>query len=121
MSVIDNAGEKMASVVYADDDKKQFDPFTIIMLIGLIVNIISMIQKCVEANKVPTKAKRKSVVDNLILRRAVKKHVGKTQWKAEGNKIMEALYKVGAESTVEEVEEAYKDARVQLVTIKDEN
>lgn len=120
MSVIDNAGQKMAGMVYAGDDKKQFDPFTIAMLIGLIVNIISVIQKCVEANKVSSKATKKGMIDNMVLRRIVKKHVGKEQWKAEGNKIMESLYKVGSESTTEEITEAYQDARVQLATLPED-
>ena len=120
MSVIDNAGQKMAGMVYADDTKKQFDPFTILMLISLIVSVIGVIQRCVEAKKVSGKAKKRGVIDNMILRRIVKKQVGKEQWKAEGDKIMEALYTVGAESTTEEVEEAYQDARVQLATFPED-
>jgi hypothetical protein len=108
---IENAAKLTAELAYKDDQKKQFDPMTIIMLISVIMSVITAIKKCKDEKDVPKAAAKRGIVDRTIVHRIVKKTLSAEQWKTEGKVVINAIFEAGAKSTVEDISALYQEVK----------
>jgi len=107
---IQEAAAQTSAIAYADDQKKQFDPLTILMLISVITSIITAIKKCKEEKDVPKAAQKRGIIDRTIVHRIVKKTLaGDKRWKEEGKQIINAVFEAGAKSTVDDITSLYNE------------
>lgn len=101
-----------------ETDRYGIDPLTIIILIGIVVNIIRVIQEC-NKNKtskltfgdkvdlLSTDVKFRSNNHNLLtrlrIRSIIKKHLNKSQYKVYKNALLESLLDLGKKVKEEQV------------------
>lgn len=73
MEVTKSKAESIASEYYGKE--VAFDPFTVIMIVGIIVNVISLLYKCyLNNNKIKEEIKNPNLATRVILARVIKKH-----------------------------------------------
>jgi hypothetical protein len=94
---------------YYQGTKVAIDPATIIMLIGVITEIIRIIQRCKQPEEVQICAVSPTDKEYRIISRAVRRKIGWIRWFREGTTITNAIFRVGMNSTVDEIKEAYKE------------
>jgi len=115
--------EKIAKKILVNVDQKQndnygIDPITIIIVIGVILSLIRVIQECRKKrtllknkNELANVIKRDiqelvlkdSWFNNLRLKRILKQHLTKDQYKAYGIELQNSIMEVGINLTDEEI------------------
>ena len=94
-----------------NDDKIEFDPATILLLIELIMGIIQAIQKCRNPQPIPTLAANPGIVGRYRLRRILKNKLGVALFYEDGSDMEKALLETGKNLTEQEEEDLKKDVQ----------
>lgn len=90
-----------------------FDPSTILVFANLIIPIIQQIQKCIQANQVPTKAQNPTASDMILMNMTVRREIGWHAFRQSGRHYVSSLIKTAAESTPEDMTALYTDVDSQ--------
>ena len=115
---LDKIANKVLAGVEQPKDLHGIDPITIIIVIGVILSLIRVIQECrKQRTLLKDKHEASSIVkrdiqdlvlkdnwfNNLRLKRIIKQHLSKDQYKVYGKNLQNSLMEVGVNLTDDEV------------------
>lgn len=87
-----------------------FDPATIMVIMEIITNIIQMFKDCKKTPEAAVEeAKAPSRWQRILLNSAVRRQIGRKEFRHDGDKIVSALLKSGGKVTVEDMADMYSE------------
>jgi hypothetical protein len=110
---INELSTELSKNVYPNEEKKQFDPLTILMITSIIVNVIRIIQNCqLDDERLKDKIKHPHLFDKIRLRRTVLHELRKNNNQDLDKEIVvENLYKLGYNMNIQDVQNLYQEAK----------
>jgi hypothetical protein len=110
---INELTSQLSKNVYPNEEKKQFDPLTILMITSIIVNIIRIIQNCqLDDERLKDKIKNPHLFDKIRLRRAVLHELRKANNNDLDKEIVvENLYKMGYNIDTRDIQNLYQEVK----------
>jgi len=106
MKAVENLAYDTLKVAYKDEPPQIV--IEILTIISIIVGIIGIIQRCKAAN-VADRVKNHKPSDRIAIRRIMRKHLTREQFKSESGKILTGLLKVGEDTSPEDIQKAYEE------------
>jgi hypothetical protein len=115
---LEKIGKKVLNKLPKNQDNYGIDPLTIIIVIGVMLSLIRVIQECRKKRTLlKDKHERASLLkkdiqdlvmkdswlNNLRLKRILKQHLSKEQYKTYGLKLQESIMEVGVNLTEDEI------------------
>jgi hypothetical protein len=92
------------------DKEAALDPATISGFIGLIQEVITLFKNCKQTPAQAVKSmKNPSLGQRVSLRRTVRQELGRKDFRAEGDKVVDALLNTGSTLLESEVDALYKE------------
>ncbi len=107
MSVLNKQAEKLAKKV--SPDNAVLDPTTIFVFVDLISQFIAAFQNCKSPKEAHEDMKNPRLFQRLATRRMVRDSMSAKDFRTKGDEIIQGIYEVGQEVTLNEVEELYKE------------
>jgi len=117
-SALDKIAKKILNKLSKNEDNYGIDPLTLIIVIGVMLSLIRVIQECRKKrtllkNKqeqvqllkrdIQEIALRDSWLNNLRLKKILKQHMTRDQFKVYGKELQNAIMEVGVNLTEDEV------------------
>ena len=103
---IQEFSEQVTKSVYKSE---QIDPFTIMMIITLITNIVTVLQQCQTEDQIVKKAKKPSRLDRIIIRRIVNQHLIKSKIKSEKKLILNSVLHTAKTTPENDIRTLYQE------------
>jgi hypothetical protein len=104
---------QLSKNVYPNEEKKQFDPLTILMLTSIIINVIRVIQNCqLDDDRLKEKIQNPHLFDKIRLRRTILHELRKqNNQDLDKEIVVENLYKMGYNMNTQDIQNLYQEAR----------
>lgn len=107
MSALETQAKKLANHITKGNEA--FDPSMIPVFVDLIMQLIDQIRACKTPSEVQEVAKNPGLFQKILVRNAVRKNLGTKGFRAHGDEVIAALYKMGANASVKEIEDLYEE------------